>query len=75
MSTARRHTALRIRSATSQDIDVQAKRGLVVSAGTIRELTVSQPDVCASGSASDETSVRVTCYNIRSKKEGSSTGD
>ena len=44
---------------TVRILDVQAKEGLSVSAGTVRELNVVQPDVCPSGSRADSTSVRV----------------
>lgn len=40
-------------------LDVQTQERLMVSAGTVRELTVVQPDVCPSGSRADSTSVRV----------------
>lgn len=42
-----------------QNLEVQAKTGLEVTAGTVRQLTVSQPDVCANGSSADDTHVSV----------------
>ncbi len=41
-------------------LSVDAERGLVVMAGTVRELKVTQPDVCPSGTYGEETSVNVT---------------
>lgn len=49
---------------TIQSLEVQAKSGLQVSAGTVRELNVTQPDVCAGGVTSENTSVRL--YGITS---------
>lgn len=40
-------------------LDVQALHGLTVTAGTVRELTVVQPDVCPSGVYQDSTNVTV----------------
>jgi|GEM_PF-146491 len=42
-----------------QALDVRAELGLTVTAGTIRTLTVTQPDVCPSGSYADNTSIQV----------------
>ncbi len=49
---------------TVKALDVQAEQGLNVAAGTVRDLTVTQPDVCPSGSQSDMTTVRV--YGVTS---------
>lgn len=47
-------------SSAVQTLSVQAAQNLYVSAGTVRELTVVQPDVCASGTYHDNTSVTVS---------------
>ncbi len=44
---------------TIRILEVQAKKGLAVTAGTVRELTVTQPDVCSTGSMFESNSVRV----------------
>lgn len=41
-------------------LDVESKQNLHVNAGTVRELVVAQPDVCASGVYSDSASVSVS---------------
>jgi phage shock protein PspC (stress-responsive transcriptional regulator) len=41
-------------------LNVNAKQGLVVNAGTVRELTITQPDVCPSETYNDSTSVTVS---------------
>lgn len=46
-------------SSAVQALDVQAEDGLWLIAGTVRTLTVSQPEACASGTYQDSTSVTV----------------
>lgn len=41
-------------------LEVQAKQGLTVSAGTVRDLIVTQPDVCSRGSSMYSTNVTVS---------------
>lgn len=47
-------------------LDVQSKTGLHVSAGTVRDLIVTQPEVCPSGPRADETTVTVYGVNAGS---------
>lgn len=49
-----------LRSSAVQALYVVAKQNLTVNAGTVRELNVTQPDVCPSGTYGDNTSVTVT---------------
>lgn len=46
-------------SSSVQALTVQSEQGLRVTAGTVRDLTVTQPDVCPAGSVDYETGVRV----------------
>lgn len=46
-------------SATVLALDVRAEHNLSVTAGTVRELTVTQPDVCPSGAYEKGTSVEI----------------
>ncbi|MGV9002268.1 MAG: PspC domain-containing protein [Candidatus Saccharimonadaceae bacterium] len=46
-------------SSAVQVLKVNAKDGLSMVAGTVRELTVSQPDVCPSGTYQDNTVVKI----------------
>lgn len=46
-------------SSSVQSLMVDADHNLSVSAGTVRELTVTQPDVCPSGTYNGNTNVRV----------------
>ena len=47
-------------AASVQNLTVIAKQNATVNAGTVKQLTVTQPDVCPSGSYSDATSVTVS---------------
>lgn len=47
-------------AASIQTLTVTSKQNATVTAGTVKELTVTQPDVCPSGSYSDATSVTVS---------------
>jgi hypothetical protein len=47
-------------SSSIQTLDVQASQNLIVTTGTIRDLTVVQPDVCPSGTYKDSTTVTVS---------------
>ncbi len=51
--------SIELGESTVRVLDIQASEGLQVSAGTVRELTITHPDVCPSGSRADATSVRV----------------
>lgn len=46
-------------SSTIQVLDIQSKQGMSVTAGTVRELTVVQPDVCPAGTNGRSTTVTV----------------
>ncbi|MES2630908.1 MAG: PspC domain-containing protein [Patescibacteria group bacterium] len=46
-------------SSSVQKLSVQSEYGLAVRAGTVRELVVTQPDVCPSGTYANNTSVIV----------------
>jgi phage shock protein PspC (stress-responsive transcriptional regulator) len=46
-------------SSAVQMLDVRANQNLTVTAGTVRELKVTQPEVCPSGTQRDTTSVTV----------------
>ncbi len=47
-------------SAVIESLVVNSKNSLEVSAGTVRNLTVTQPDVCQSGASSSENAVRLS---------------
>lgn len=49
-----------LESSAVQTLNVQSAQDLYVTAGTVRELTVVQPDVCASGTYQDSTRVSVS---------------
>ncbi len=49
-----------VSSSAIQSLTVRAQQDLSVLAGTVRELTVTQPDVCASSTYSNDTSVTVS---------------
>lgn len=52
--------SVNLRSSAVQALYVVAKQNLTVNAGTVRELNVTQPDVCPSGTYGDNTTVTVT---------------
>lgn len=47
-------------SAVIESLTVNSKNSLAVGAGTVRTLTVTQPDVCQSGASSSENTVRIS---------------
>lgn len=53
-------------ASTIKNLVVSAEKGLSVNAGTVRDLTITQPDVCPSNSFSDDTNVTVA--DVTSKK-------
>jgi len=54
------HGSVELGESSIQTLDVQAKQGLDVTAGTVRQLVVTQPDVCPSGSHYSNTVVRAS---------------
>lgn len=51
--------SVQLDSATVKTLEVNSEQNLMVTAGTVRELTVTQPDVCPSGTYQDSTRVEV----------------